>query len=110
MKKDVAVKFDKEGESLILTECLFLKEQRDQLKKSVKYLLHDTVNARRFMVMEYLEQSVEEYLDQFKDDHTKYFEEVRTVSLQMFDSIKELHGVKYIHRDIKTENFRMKEG
>ena len=81
MKKDVAVKFDKEGESLILTECLFLKEQRDHLKKSVKYLLHDTVNARRFMVMEYLEQSVEEYLETFKDDHTKYFEEVKALSI-----------------------------
>ena len=60
------------------------------------------------MVMEYLEDSVEEYLIRLRNDVDKYFEAVRTLSLQMFDSIKELHDVNHIHRDIKTENFRMK--
>ena len=107
-EKHVAIKFDKEGESLILEECLFLKEYYTQLKLAVRYYMHDTVKARRFMVMEYLEDSVEEYMIRFRNDVDKYFEAVKTLSLQMFDSIEELHAANHIHRNIKTENFRMK--
>ena len=62
-KKDVAVKFDFEqvGSGMILGECLFLKE--NNLSKSVRYVLHDTVDGRRFLITEYLAKSVIEHIE-----------------------------------------------
>ena len=104
----MAVKFDLADNGLngILTECLFLKN--NNLSKSVRYLLHDTVQGRRFLITDYLEQSVFEYLGQFKG--IEYLRKVQEVALQMVDAVHEMHSKGYIHRDIKTENFRVQGG
>lgn len=55
---------------------------------------------------EYLEFSIEEYLTLTPPERKLTFQEI---ALQMFDAIKEIHEIGYIHRDIKPDNFRIHE-
>ena len=36
--------------------------------------------------------------------------EIRRLALEMVESVKEFHATNYLHRDIKTDNFRVHEG
>ena len=63
----VAVKFDpknlpKDAPSSVLKECKYLKEYNGKLTYAPKYYAHTTINNRRFMIIQFLEQSVEEHI------------------------------------------------
>ena len=56
--------------------------------------------------MEFIDQSIEEAIN----DPIKPIT-VTVVMLKMFDSIQSLHEItKYVHKDIKPDNFRIQEG
>ena len=63
-KQHFAVKFDPKDNknSNVLTECLFLKEHSVKLTRIPKYILHSTIKSRRYLIMEYLDSSLEEYI------------------------------------------------
>jgi serine/threonine protein kinase len=68
---EYAVKFAPENttDQSLLTECLLLKDNGDgKFDKLPRYNIHSTHNQRRFLVMEYLEYSVDEYLKQYEKD------------------------------------------
>ena len=48
----------------VLSESLYYKEYaRGQNDRLPQYITHNSHNSRRYLVMQYLEQSIEEYLD-----------------------------------------------
>ncbi len=103
----VAIKIDPEDQRNILAECTFLKSVGPNLSCAPKYILHNTFGGgRRYLVMQYLELSVEEYLSQQKDRDPA----IKRLAIDMLNTIKELHEMDYIHRDIKTANFRVHKG
>ena len=59
--KDYAVKFDPETirDANILGECLFLKNNGQNMKHVPQYVQHMTINCRRYLIMDYLEKSLE---------------------------------------------------
>ena len=59
--------------------------------------------------MQYLDQSVEEYLDTFKDPAAQDAA-ILDVAKQMLQGVEQVHNTKYIHRDIKPANFRVHQG
>ena len=62
-KQDVAIKFDPVvGNPNVLTECLFLREFSGKISSVPEYKCHSTIGGRRYLVMKYLEQSVEEHI------------------------------------------------
>merc|ERR1719379_2057931 len=68
----------------------------------------DDVVPCNVLVLERLGQSLESI---FQDCHRRFT--VRTVmlmALQMIDCVEMLHGVNYIHRDIKPDNFMLGHG
>jgi serine/threonine protein kinase len=63
--QEFAVKLglDAQQDSSLLTECLLLRNNIEGVYKNiVKYNSHATHNGRRFMAMEHLPQSIEEFL------------------------------------------------
>jgi hypothetical protein len=63
---DYAVKFDPKNRKCtnVLTECLFLRDQGPKMTKFPKYQKHSTIDGRRYLIMEYLPLSIEEYIEQ----------------------------------------------
>ena len=65
----VAVKFDPTTETTNLSETLFLKQINQRIKEENKrvripeYLMHSFYKGRRFFVMTYLPQSLEELVN-----------------------------------------------
>ena len=65
----MAVKMDPVDERTILSECTFMRQNCDgrKLTRAPKYILHNTFGGgRRYVIMDYLEDSVEEYLNKFR--------------------------------------------
>ena len=65
----VAVKMDPVIDRNIASECTFMRDNCDgkKLTRAPKYILHNTFGGgRRYVIMEYLEYSVEEYLNTMK--------------------------------------------
>ena len=61
-------------------------------------------DGSQVLISEYAEYSINEYLD------SKYFQGKLSfiqILVQMFEVVQELHGCGFVHRDIKTENFRI---
>ena len=59
-KEKFAVKFDPfEGNPNVITECLFLKDYSENLTTVPKYKLHATTGGRRYLIMEFLQKSIE---------------------------------------------------
>ncbi len=57
--------------------------------------------------MEYIENSLEDYIDQQESKGKLRDDVVTNIAIQSIDILKELHKTNYIHRDIKPENFRV---
>lgn len=94
----------------ILSECTFMRSMGPQLTCAPKYVLHNTFGGgRRYLVMEYLEHSVEEYLALVPAGEQRD-SEMKRLALEMLAAIRQLHELEYIHRDIKTANFRVHGG
>jgi hypothetical protein len=86
----VAVKFDPpfvKGEapkSNVLTECLLMKNNAFKIPIMPKYIMHATIGGRRFLVMEYLDTSIEDALNKNPGMFPN-------LALQMFNAIKCFH-------------------
>lgn len=65
--KIYAVKFDPaNAKSSILGECIFMKKFCKsgglKLRAAPNYILHDTLDSRRYLIMEHLSHTVDDYL------------------------------------------------
>jgi len=71
--------------------------------------MHDTSAGRRFLVTQFVEYSIFDYITKTsKETREDYFDVAKKVALQMLESIQELHEKSvYVHRDVKPENFRV---
>ena len=58
-----------------------------------------------FVMMEYIDMSIQEYLDSQTIENKLSMSQIY---LQMLVCIEELHYYGYLHRDIKPDNFRIK--
>lgn len=111
-KVPVAVKFDSKGANKILGECLFyrnlcFKQVNKPFKSAPEYFLHDTFDGRRYLIIQYIQEDLVEYIRK-KPKGKERDRLILEMGIQMLDKIKEMHEVtKYIHRDIKPDNFRV---
>jgi hypothetical protein len=83
----VAVKFDFEPSPPsggILGECLYLRNNKHSM--SVQYILHDTVKGRRFLITNYLENSVIDYLEKFKGK--MFLDKLQDLAIQMLEAVE----------------------
>ena len=111
-RRIVAVKIDPVIDRNIAAECTFMRENCDgkKLTRAPKYILHNTFGGgRRYVIMEYLEYSVEEYLSTIKNQAQRD-QEISRLAIEMLHAVRELHELGYIHRDIKNMNFRVHNG
>ena len=105
----MAVKFDppiikgQVSNSNVLTECLLMKNNAFKIPIMPKYIMHATIGGRRFLIMEYLDTSLEDALNKNPGMFPN-------LALQMFNAIKCFHENGYVHRDLKPENMRLKDG
>jgi hypothetical protein len=73
-----AIKFDPIGQidSSLLTESTFLKNHSAGNDRLPKYKYHGKLNGRRYLIMENLEHSIEEYIELKKKEPGCNFEEI----------------------------------
>lgn len=64
------------------------------------------------MKIQNIEFSIEDYIKMKTDQEPdKRLGIIKDISLQMVECLKQIHTVKYVHQDVKPENFRCnKEG
>lgn len=62
-----------------------------------------TKNKYNYIILEYLEYSLQEYLE----NHSHSLESIKKVVFGMIDSVQALHEAGFVHRDIKPQNFRI---
>lgn len=62
--EEFMVKFDPPPpvEPNLIGECLFLKNKAEGLSRIPKYVFHETINNRRFLIMQMTKYSLEEYI------------------------------------------------
>jgi hypothetical protein len=53
---------------------------------SVQYILHDTVKGRRFLITNYLENSVIDYLEKFKGK--MFLDKLQDLAIQMLEAVE----------------------
>jgi hypothetical protein len=73
-----AIKFDPIGtiDSSLLTESTFLKNYSAGNDRLPKYKYHGKLNGRRYLIMENLENSIEEYIELKKKEPGCNFESI----------------------------------
>ena len=110
-----AVKFEPvDQKGSLLNECLTLRKlcmhNKKVLRRTPSYYLHNTNNGRRYVIMDYLESQVDDYIASFKAGDERDAA-IQRVALEMFEAVQEMHQAgETIHRDIKPENFMMHRG
>ena len=62
------------------------------------------MNDRNYLLLEYIDYGIEEYLD--SDDIPDKIS-FKDVSLQMLNALRELHSAGMLHQDVKPDNFRI---
>ncbi|CDW89665.1 ck1 family protein kinase [Stylonychia lemnae] len=114
----MAIKLEENQQNMI-QESNILKEIND------KYEINDKLTTRivpyfyerativdptykQFLAMEYLPQSLKEFYDEQKGK--KGGLSFCQIALKVFECINGFHDQEYIHRDIKPDNFRVKDG
>jgi serine/threonine protein kinase len=109
----VAVKIFKDmhgGQLAANREILHMQKlQQWRLKHSVAYYKDGFHANRSYLVLEYMEYSIEEYLAKFRVGNQIDMKKYIQVADQMIDCLKELHGVGLVHSDVKPENFRVSD-
>ena len=68
-----------------------------------KMIGNGTKGGYNYIIMDYLEESIDDYLKRNKYQTDTFIQ----VSTEMVLSIKELHSFGYIHRDITPQKFRV---
>jgi serine/threonine protein kinase len=110
----VAVKFDPNSETMNLKETLWLKDQTKLMEekgnniKIPKYITHSFYKSRRFFVMTYLPESIEDLLKSKGEDKRNMM--IPEVAIKMLNAIEAFHKLGFLHRDIKPSNFRVMDG
>ncbi len=110
----VAVKFDPTTETNNLTETLWLKDiwtriSTENLNVNIpKYYMHSFHRGRRFFVMTYLPESLNDLINSKGPERKDSM--ISDVAVKMLDAVEQLHNLGYLHRDIKPSNFRVKDG
>ena len=85
-----------------------MKNNQGKITGIPKYIIHNTVNARRYLVMDYIPHTVHAYLSKVltvKDRDV----EIKRLILELFDIVKSFHEQGFIHRDIKESNLMIDE-
>ena len=91
-QKEYAVKVDPKGQSCLLKECQFLRDYKDQLTKVPIYKSHSLLNdGRRYLVMQLLRQSVDEFITEQEEMDLDYDLIISEIAVQMFDALCEIH-------------------
>lgn len=105
-KRLVAIKFDHDeiSKKLIQNEIsIYL----DIIKKPGSNFINiksvGIINSRRFLVMEYIPQTIESYVDR-----SSYTLNPMEIFRDIVAIIKRLHTYKYVHRDLKPDNILVK--
>ena len=68
-REDVAVKFDRRiiqgqaSKSNFLTDCMLIKQNSNKIPIMPKYKMNGTIEERKFLIMEYLDTSLEDELN-----------------------------------------------
>ncbi len=72
--------------------------------------MHSFHKGRRFFVMKYLPQSLEELINSAGEDKDKRDKMLASTAVQMLEVVKKFHELGFLHRDIKPSNFRVLDG
>ena len=62
------------------------------------------MNDRNYLLLEYIDYGIEEYLD--SDDIPDKIS-LKNVCLQMLNALRELHSAGMLHQDVKPDNYRI---
>ena len=112
--EQVAVKFDPTTDTANLTETLFLRDMTKKIEEQKiqinipKYYMHSSYKLRRFFVMTYLPESIEDLVK--SKGELKRNEMLSETAVKMLDAVQKFHELGYLHRDIKPSNFRVMNG
>ena len=80
-----------------------IKEKTDDLRYFPNLIKSGTRDGYNFLILDYLESSLVEYLD----ENNRSIESINIVVRGMIDSVKAMHKIGLLHRDIKPQNFRI---
>ena len=72
----------------VLTECLFLKNYSKGKDRIPTYNKHETINTRRFLIMTYFEESLEEHICKRVGQGERLDRILMDVAGQMIDCIR----------------------
>ncbi|TNV83801.1 hypothetical protein FGO68_gene7883 [Halteria grandinella] len=105
-KKQVALKIanDKSSQSAMYRESYYLKKLHiAKLIHTPTYYGEGIHNGQVFVLHEHVENSIEEFAQQFKDEDQRRIKLIE-IGLQMIEALRELHEAGYLLQDIKPEN------
>ncbi len=108
----VAIKMENKDRKYVLAHEYEIYKELSSSKVALripKIFWYGNVGENRVIVMEYLSNSLEYFLQ--NRCHGKFtLKTTLMLGIQMFEQLKNLHDNSYIHRDIKPENFLMGMG
>ncbi|TNV73730.1 hypothetical protein FGO68_gene2107 [Halteria grandinella] len=107
--KRVALKIatERAPQGAIYRESYYLKKLHlAKINHTPAYYGEGIHNGQNYVILEYVEYSIEEYTQQFGDAEEKRLAIVR-IGQQMIEAVKEIHEAGYLHQDIKPDNFRI---
>jgi serine/threonine protein kinase len=109
-----AVKFDPNdsGDSDVLKECNFFRahHKNEALTCIPKYYEHGKQDGRRYLIIELLEQSLEEHVNERVAKGENIYSVVAEVAPKMLEALRQVHSTGHIHRDVKPDNYRVHKG
>lgn len=110
-KKRLALKTSKnDGKAAIFDQSLnketyFLRHShRHNCRHLPKFKGDGYMNDRNYLLLEYIDYGIEEYLD--SDDIPNQIS-LKDVCLQMLNALRELHSAGILHQDVKPDNYRI---
>ena len=110
-KNIVAIKFETDYISKKLIEneiSLYIELQKHKMGNICNIKSYGFYNDRKYIVMDFLPQNLEEYINEKKKQGLTKLEMVELFK-KVYNIIKKLHAKDIVHRDIKPENFLVNE-
>ena len=72
-----------------------------------RYEIHGIEKQKRYLVMQYLDEDLEDYICKFPAGKERDAE-IQKMANSMLESIQKMHDhTNHVHRDIKPPNFRV---